>query len=192
MLKTWLSSPLRAMDRCSKRGRIKRLSSGFDLLASPFSDMKVSDQLKQVFKAIDVDGDGKISSAELKEVLLSLSYKKSMRVAAREAEVMVRVLDCNGDGVIDLDEFIDAVYNMNDLKSGDEEHHLMDAFSIFDTNKDGLISAMELQRVLHNLGFENCSLKECRRMIQGVDKDGDGFVDFKEFKFMMTVSAFEG
>lgn len=159
-----------------KRKKPNRLISDLSWLASSFAAMEVSNQLKQVFKFFDVNGDGKISPLELSEVLLSLGHEKSM--AAEEAEGMVREMDCDGDGFIDLDEFMNVMDTDNKV--------LMDAFGIFDTDNNGFISAEELQRVLSSLGCDNCSLSECRRMINGVDKDGDGFVDFEEFKSMMA------
>lgn len=89
---------------------------------------------------------------------------------------MVKEIDRDGDGRVDLDEFLVAVL------SGDDD--LMDAFLIFDANKDGLISAKELQRVLQGVRCE-ASIEDCRRMIRGVDTDGDGFVNFEEFRSMM-------
>jgi calcium-binding protein CML len=46
---------------------------------------------------------------------------------------------------------------------------------------------LELQSVLTSLGIaEGKSLKKCEEMIKGVDLDGNGKVDFKEFKKMMS------
>ncbi|KAL6128886.1 hypothetical protein ACLB2K_072239 [Fragaria x ananassa] len=70
--------------------------------------MEVSNQFKQVFEVMDANGDGKISPVELSEVLCCLGYKNKS-AAAKEAEGMVREMDCNGDGFIDLDEFMTAV-----------------------------------------------------------------------------------
>ncbi|KAM3235414.1 hypothetical protein P3L10_015450 [Capsicum annuum] len=60
-----------------------------------------------------------------------------------------------------------------------------DSFSVFDMDKNGSISAEELQRVIQSLG-EDCSLAECRKIISGVDCDGDGMINFEEFKIMMV------
>lgn len=102
---------------------------------------------------------------------------------------MIRVLDFNGDGFVDIDEFMFVMReeNYEKGKECDVDEYLMDAFLVFDNDKNGLISPKELRRVLVNLGCENCSLRECKRMIKGVDKNGDGFVDFEEFKSMMKI-----
>lgn len=159
-----------------KRRKPKRLIPDSTWLTPNFALMEVSNQLKQVFKFFDANGDGKISPVELSDVLSSLGHDKSS--ATKEAEGILREMDCNGDGFIDLDEFMNVVDTNRD--------DIMDAFLIFDSDKNGFISAEELRRVLVSLGCKNCSLRECRRMIGGVDRDGDGFVDFEEFKSMMN------
>ncbi|GAV75677.1 EF_hand_5 domain-containing protein [Cephalotus follicularis] len=179
-----LKSLEQLLTQCIRRKYNKKLSSGFDLLNSSFAAMEVSNQFKQVFNVIDANGDGKITSIELSEVLLCLGYDKSK--AIEEAQGMVMEMDCNGDGVIDLNEFMDAVSTDGKF----DDYDLMDAFLIFDADKNGLISAKELQRILNRLGCgKYCSLKECKSMIKGFDKDGDGCVDFEEFRSMMTAHA---
>nr|QGZ07672.1 putative calcium-binding protein [Fragaria x ananassa] len=185
---------LTALRRCTFGGcksfrKKRRRSSNLDApatAASSFAAMEVSNQFKQVFEVMDANGDGKISPVELSEVLCCLGYKNKS-AAAKEAEGMVREMDCNGDGFIDLDEFMTAVSANDTKRSGnDGGDDLMDAFLIFDTDKNGKISAKELRRVLVSLGCERSSLKECKQMIKGVDRNGDGVVDFEEFRLMMT------
>ncbi|GMI75861.1 hypothetical protein HRI_001255400 [Hibiscus trionum] len=181
----WVSLSKRAqlffnVNRCTRRSNRHKLSSSFDLKTPSFAAMEISGQFKQVFKVIDANGDGKISPLELRELLLCLGHEKS--TASKAAEGMIREMDFDGDGCIDLDEFMHAV--VNDTAGG--EDYLMDAFLIFDRDRNGLISAKELRNVLNSLGFNKCSLQQCKRMIRGVDKDGDGFVDFKEFRTMMN------
>lgn len=173
----------------SQKRKSCRLSSKLELSTSHFASMEVSNQFKQVFKVIDANGDGRISTLELGEVLLCLGHEKS--TALEEAERMVGEMDCNGDGLIDLDEFMD-VMNTGGKAGVDaiEEDHVLDAFLIYDIDKNGLISPKELQQVLVSLGCDKCSLEECRRMIKAVDRDGDGFVGFEDFRSMMTASAY--
>lgn len=71
---------------------------------------------------------------------------------------------------------------------------LMEAFRVFDADGDGRITAEELRAVLEGIlggGPDGgCSLDDCRRMIGGVDADGDGFVGFQDFaRMMMTATA---
>lgn len=174
---------------CKKTKPTRKLWPSLNVSPTAFAAMEVSGQFKQVFEVIDENGDGRISPSELSEVLLRLGYEKS--IATKEAEGMVREMDCDGDGFVDLDEFLDVVINnTGSTYAGKEDHdHLMDAFLVFDTDKNGKISAKELRRVLVKLGCDKCGLGECRRMIKGVDKDGDGFVDFEEFRLMMTRAA---
>ncbi|KAL3536934.1 hypothetical protein ACH5RR_000300 [Cinchona calisaya] len=181
LIKSWMK----------KRRKSKKFATDLSWLAASFAAMEVSNQLKQVFKIIDKNGDGKLSPLELSEVLLSLGHEKSL--ATKEAEGMVREMDCDGDGFVDLDEFMMVVDSAENQQVGsflDKEGDVLpQAFQFFDADKNGFISAKELQRVLLSLGCQNCSLRECKRMIKGVDKDGDGFVNFEEFKSMMSAGC---
>ncbi|KAI3498365.1 hypothetical protein L2E82_14537 [Cichorium intybus] len=156
-----------------------------------FDLMDVSNQLKQVFKFFDLNNDGKISQMELTNVLLTFGEDKSK--ATIEAQGILKEVDFNGDGFIDLDEFMTIMDCSKPLFASSKEDNcdtiddVRNAFMVFDSDKNGLISAKELQKVLINLGCSNSKIGQCRKMIQGVDKDGDGFVDFEEFKSMMSI-----
>ncbi|KAL2339767.1 hypothetical protein Fmac_007707 [Flemingia macrophylla] len=86
------------------------------------------------------------------------------------------------DSFINLSEFA-AFYRSDTVDSGDTE--LRDAFNLYDQDKNDLISATELYQVLNCLGMK-CSVDECHNMIKSVDFDGDGNVNFPEFKRMMS------
>lgn len=67
---------------------------------------------------------------------------------------------------------------------------IKEAFVVFDVNRDGFIDAAELQRVLGLLGLRQygSDIERCKRMIQNVDSNGDGKIDFHDFvKFMETI-----
>ncbi|KAG0590146.1 hypothetical protein M758_1G074100 [Ceratodon purpureus] len=156
-------------------------------------------ELTATFHVFDKDGDGRISKSELGVVLRSLGDDMS---DDELDEVLVKV-DGDGDGFIDLQEFIsfhtgrastaassdDSVSRTwsesGDGVSSEEKYALKAAFEVFDVDRNGFISAEELQRVMRSLG-EKTSLAECRHMINCVDQDGDNMVDFNEFQCLMS------
>ncbi|XP_022143269.1 probable calcium-binding protein CML23 [Momordica charantia] len=139
------------------------------------------DEVTKVFNKFDKNGDGKISVNELGDALGELGGK----VSSDEVRRIMAEIDKDGDGFIDLDEF--AEFHQDVSATGGGNKDLQDAFDLYDIDKNGLISAKELHSVLKRLG-EKCSLKDCCRMISSVDVDGDGHVNFEEFKKMMTRS----
>lgn len=99
---------------------------------------------------------------------------------------MVKEIDSDGDGFIDFKEFVEL--NTLGVDSKEVMENLKDAFSVYDIDGNGSITADELFKVLKSLGDE-CTLAECKKMISGVDSDGDGMIDFEEFKVMMLMGA---
>jgi calcium-binding protein CML len=135
-------------------------------------------ELEHVFRRFDVNGDGKISSSELGSILGNLGHPAT----EEELDKMIKEVDADGDGHIDLQEFVEL--NTKDVDSDEALENLKDAFSVYDIDGNGLISAEELHKVLKSLN-DDCSLAECRKMISGVDRNGDGMINFEEFKVMM-------
>uniref|UniRef100_A0A5K0WQF8 EF-hand domain-containing protein n=2 Tax=Nymphaea colorata TaxID=210225 RepID=A0A5K0WQF8_9MAGN len=136
-----------------------------------------NEEMRRVFAKFDANKDGKLSAEELGRVLKALGRDNS------QAEVMsmMRVADTDNDGFIDFNEFMAVVGKGGGVKESD----MQSAFHVFDVDGDGKISGEEVFQVLKRLG-ERCSLEECKRMVKGVDKDGDGKVDIQEFMVMMT------
>ncbi|XP_074276786.1 calmodulin-like protein 3 [Silene latifolia] len=128
------------------------------------------------FHMIDRDGDGKIDRYELKHL-----FNKSL--TDEELGEMIKEIDRDGDGCISLDE-LQAVGSIFE-STAHEEDELRAAFEFFDTNHDGRISASELYQGFVKLGDGRCTLEDCRRMIEEVDVNKDGFVCFQDFSRMM-------
>ncbi|KAL0923103.1 hypothetical protein M5K25_007148 [Dendrobium thyrsiflorum] len=139
------------------------------------------EELELVFRKFDSNGDGKISSSELGAIFESLGHAAS----SEELAQMMSEVDADGDGFISLEEFVDL--NTSKVDSTAALEDLRHAFSVFDLDRNGSISAEELARVMRGLG-EGVSVAQCRKMIDGVDQDGDGLVNFEEFKVMMSKS----
>uniref|UniRef100_A0ACD5WMN1 Uncharacterized protein n=1 Tax=Avena sativa TaxID=4498 RepID=A0ACD5WMN1_AVESA len=142
------------------------------------------EEMERVFRKFDANGDGQISRPELATLFQSVGH------AATDDELsrMMAEADADGDGFISLDEFA----ALNASVSGDAaavEEDLRHAFKVFDADGSGAISATELARVLRGLG-EKDTVRQCCRMIEGVDKNGDGLINFEEFRGMMAGGGF--
>lgn len=74
--------------------------------------------------------------------------------------------------------------DVNSLTS-EQIEEFREAFSLFDRNGDGTITTTELGTVMRSLG-QNPTETELRDMINEVDEDGSGTVEFDEFLKMMA------
>jgi centrin-1 len=68
----------------------------------------------------------------------------------------------------------------------EEIEELREAFNLFDTNGDGSIDPKELKAAMQSLGFEGKN-HTVAQMINDIDKNGTGDIDFEEFLDLMTV-----
>ncbi|XWS45361.1 hypothetical protein CRYUN_Cryun15aG0130300 [Craigia yunnanensis] len=137
---------------------------------------KMEDELKEVFRYFDGDGDGKISALELRAYFGSIGEYMSHE----DAQGVINDLDSDGDSMLDYPDFLKLMKR----EAGDDD--LKKAFEMFELEKgSGCITPKGLQTMLNRLG-EAKSYDECVAMIQVYDIDGNGVLDFHEFHQMMT------
>ncbi|KAF9620217.1 hypothetical protein IFM89_010952 [Coptis chinensis] len=135
------------------------------------------DELQQVFWHFDSDGDGKISSLELRTYFGSIGEYMSHE----EAQSVINDLDLDGDGLIDFHDFMRLM-----MERGGSEDDIKRAFEMFEAEKgSGCITPKSLQRMLNRLG-DSKSFEECQAMIRVYDLDDNGILDFHEFHRMMA------
>ena len=60
------------------------------------------------------------------------------------------------------------------------------AFGLFDLDKDGMISVMEMKRLVERVGG-SMSEPQVRAIINKVDTDSNGLIDFTEFRGLWAV-----
>ncbi|CAA0374968.1 unnamed protein product [Arabidopsis thaliana] len=138
--------------------------------------------MAEIFESVDKNKDGKISWDEFAEAIRVFSPQ----ITSEKIDKMFIVLDVDGDGQIDDVEFASCLMvNGGGEKDTEEEVVMKEAFDLYDMDGDGKISASKIHVVLKRLG-EKHTMEDCVVMVQTVDKDGDGFVNFEEFKIMMN------
>ncbi|KAL3506727.1 hypothetical protein ACH5RR_032109 [Cinchona calisaya] len=144
-----------------------------------------ADELRRVFQVFDRNGDGRITRKELNDSLENMG----IFIPDKELAQMIEKIDINGDGCVDIDEFGGLYQSIMDER--DEDEDMREAFNVFDQNGDGFITVEELKSVLQSLGLkQGRTVEDCKNMIMKVDVDGDGRVNFNEFKQMMRGGGF--
>lgn len=133
--------------------------------------------MRKTFNLFDINGDGKIEKEEFLQ-----SYKKvypnfNEDRLIKEATDFFNAVDIDQNGSIDFGEWCAATINKRQLLN---EQNLRTAFQLFDKDGGGTISAQEVAEILgHNMSKDQTVWKE---IIKEVDLNGDGLIDFDEFK----------
>ena len=95
---------------------------------------------------------------------------------------MIKEVDLNSDGKIELDEFITLMSrNSPDTQTEDE---VINAFRVFDKEGNGLSATAELKHIMMTIG-DKMTEAEADEMIPAADIDDDGAINYEEFVRMM-------
>ncbi|KAL6989168.1 Mitogen-activated protein kinase cpk1 [Sarracenia purpurea var. burkii] len=166
------SAVLSRMKQFSAMNKLKKMA--LRVIAENLSEEEIAG-LKQMFKMIDTDNSGQITFEELKAGL------KRVGANLKDSEIydLMQAADFDNSGTIDYGEFMAATLHLNKVQ---REDHLFAAFSYFDKDGSGYITPDELQQACEEFGLEDFRLEE---MIQEVDQDNDGLIDYNEFVAMM-------
>ncbi|XP_071709665.1 calcium-dependent protein kinase 1-like [Rutidosis leptorrhynchoides] len=165
------SAVLSRMKQFSAMNKLKKMA--LRVIAESLSEEEIAG-LKQMFQMIDVDNSGQITFDELKAGL------KRVGANLKESEIyyLMQAADVDNSGTIDYGEFVAATLHMNKIE---KENHLFAAFSYFDKDGSGYITADELQHACEKFGID----ARFEDLIQDVDQDNDGRIDYNEFVAMM-------
>ncbi|MCO5584179.1 hypothetical protein L7F22_038102 [Adiantum nelumboides] len=145
--------------------------------------------MEDAFKAFDLDGDGRLSEEELYRLLASLDGTLSHE----RAHSIFAQADIDHDGHLDFSEFTTLLQRAQP-EDDDFDKILADTFELYDVDRNGFIDAHELLQVLRKLGAvcksapSPPSVDDCQRMIAAHDLNGDGRIDFEEFKTLLSGS----
>ena len=156
-----------------KENRLKQAVLQF--ISNQFNLKKEEEDLQALFKEFDLKKTGEIS----KEIFYKKLTELYGEIEGKEiCDKIFERLDLDGSGEISYDEFLSA---MIDGKKVLTEDRLEKAFKMFDKDGNGLLSIGEIVEVFGG------DASYWTKIIEEVDSNNDGEVDFNEFKKLMGV-----
>ena len=136
---------------------------------------------RQAFNTFDKDGSGTIDANELKATLEALGQSPT----AEEIFLMISEVDEDNSGEIEFAEFLRCIQNQKaKLAAKADDSETVAAFAALGGSKDqsGSISSAKLCAVVKDFGLTI----DIEKLIQEIDKDGSGQVDYEEFKALLA------
>jgi len=131
--------------------------------------------IRQVFQLYGEGYGNSVRAADLRVVFEQMGYPMS----DEHCENLIETADRDGDGSLDLKEFVNFVlYGV--LNIDDTEEEIMDCFRVFDPHDTGFIASEDLRKIMTQLGDELTDA-EINKMIAESDIDGDGSINYAEY-----------
>eukprot|EP00980_Cylindrotheca_fusiformis_P020267 scaffold7330_cov146-Cylindrotheca_fusiformis.AAC.6 len=131
-------------------------------------------ELKEHFELFDLQSEGFIPVRDLGDVVRGYGVnltESSLKHAIEKYD--------NGKNQIMFADFVDFMARkMTD--PGLNEEDILDSFSVFDKDKNGLVNAQELKHVLAKMG-EFMSASEVDSILADADIDKNGNIKYKAF-----------
>eukprot|EP00879_Flechtneria_rotunda_P010189 GHRR01010652.1.p1 GENE.GHRR01010652.1~~GHRR01010652.1.p1 ORF type:complete len:148 (+),score=42.96 GHRR01010652.1:57-500(+) len=139
------------------------------------------DLCRKAFNTFDKDGSGTIDVRELKFALNAMGQYPT----DEELFVMIHDVDEDNSGEIDFQEFCKVILKHKAATAKDsDEADTIDAFVALGGNADksGKISTEKLKSTIKEFELT----LNIDRLVREVDVDRSGFIDYNEFKAIMT------
>ena len=130
--------------------------------------------IKEIFYKLDKNQNGSISVSELGLAIRVMGADPTEEDIKR----MIAKCDADSNGSIELREFVTLMRTI--AKDRIVEEDVQEAFSNFDTNKDGFLTIDEINETMKRFG-EPLTKSETDMLMDDFDKDRDGKINLSEF-----------
>ena len=148
----------------------------FTYLAYNFSDNKLLNDLNNIYFKIDKNCDWKITKVELFNAYKTAGIPMTQEII----EKMIQSIDFDKNGHVDYEEFIRMCIPREKLFT---EENLENAFLLFDTDKNGLITPSEIIDIIQR---SKTITEEVKISIENeIIEVADEIIDLEEFKKIM-------
>ncbi|KAM0726351.1 Troponin C [Formica fusca] len=139
--------------------------------------------LKMAFDAFDPEKKGCIGTNMVGTILDMLGHE----VKSEELSEIILEVDTWGTGELKFEDFCQVASRFleEDTDAEAVQQELREAFRLYDKEGDGYITTDVFRDILHELD-DALSPEELDMIIDEVDADGSGTVDFDEFMEVMT------
>ena len=154
-------------------------------MATHLATKKQLNELRATFLEFDENGDGLISKEEFLNGYRRLYPDETdQEELGQHAQEIFVIADADGNGFIDYDEWCAATIKQTQLLT---DPNMRAAFDLFDKDGGGTIEAAEIASVLgYDLQKDGQVFEE---VVREIDLNGDGQIDFDEFKQMLVKLA---
>ncbi|XP_063406578.1 uncharacterized protein LOC134690550 [Mytilus trossulus] len=130
--------------------------------------------IAKTYHSMDENGDGRVSMAEVKRA----SKRIGIDLSTDKLKQMMRDVDKNGDGYLDLSEFEKLIteymkHDPNDIKTARK------IFQAMDVDKDGKVTTSEIMKAM------KVSKSDANDLLAEADSNKDGKMSFDEFVKVM-------
>ena len=145
-----------------------------NFISTQFNLKKEEEELKHVFKEFDKEGKGVISREDF---ISTIDRLYGDVISIDISNEFYSNIDLDNSGSISYNEFLTSVIDSKKILT---EDRLQKAFKMFDKDDSGTIDIEEIK------GLFGGNETTWKRVIKDIDENGDGCVDFQEFKKMMV------
>lgn len=138
--------------------------------------------LKKAFESFDTDQKGYITPETVGVILRMMGVK----ISEKNLQEVIAETDEDGSGELEFEEFVELAAKF--LIEEDEEAlkaELREAFRIYDKGGNGYITTDTLKGLLRELD-NRLTEEDLECIVDEVDEDGSGTLDFDEFMGMMS------
>ncbi|XP_063697891.1 troponin C-like [Culicoides brevitarsis] len=139
--------------------------------------------LQEAFNAYDVDNTGSISTEVVGEILETLDVK----LTEDELDDIIDEFDEDESGELDFNEFIELAKRFIEPEEDYDNlrKELREAFMLYDKDARGYLTLDTFKEILRELDGA-IPEEEIDDIVDEIDADGSGTVDFEEFMEVMT------